>query len=851
MLNETKTEQSVKRNAYFAAIGKECPSGSESRLKMAVELIQQETPDYNSALMLFDKNEDGQNSAWLLFMAVILSNDINSQRFNPEVAKLLYEAVFSSRNDPNRLHFNDEKILLAMPGIDSIHKALDRSFEPSPVEDDLAIFRQDDLYIKNFIKAIIDVQILRKSILEKRSGGSFFAFAKAVKEKDSLTFDDRCEAMVVFKDPWSDYTDSSSLSLVANSVRFSDSEFYSPKISENLFIYSAVKFPEYEVNNCSSAAFRLGFHYGEGYTGRVDHNASIFWFEVAKKLGQGMAPLQAYNSLLENDERANQDDEEFKSRLEGLLVSVEELGQKCANHSLVQRYAYGRGKWDDQEKVNQNYENILSDTFWAPPQLKALYAYALRSHIFKDTGRTPEFLIGSLENVRDAEDSFYDAELLTPVENFKKILERAESPRYRRTSDKAFQLVRSLYTHEISYDDFLSKVDHLYTMTSVTNEALRDAFWVCDQLAQQENWYLTPWVNQEFRQANLNYLQLDDVEVRKSALMMGPFYNPIDPQNGLPILGQYLPASSSNEEVLRCKLTYGAYVPQPGIIKLKSVHGEADGSISFQYDRSPTAPAMLLDEDFHVVMALAFGSPKAPIWPTLSLEKQYKGLLDDEYEMFKAKIWDPVWLGHTDFGKTLYIVDRLTGQMTWSPKSYTVSLPENSFDPEFPAYVKGLLEDLRFTGGADRLAQGKIINVSPEHIPVPIVKKIHPNGKETWSIEITDIKMRVNGSYVRKINGVEDRSVSWNDTQFAQGRLTQRLTDHYNDIALMMPVFERARQLMALLYSVMELREKGFIPNAQTLLDSSNILKGYENMPPLRRNELVLKPQPFVVDFNY
>ncbi len=107
----------------------------------------------------------------------------------------------------------------------------------------------------------------------------------------------------------------------------------------------------------------------------------------------------------------------------------------------------------------------------------------------------------------------------------------------------------------------------------------------------------------------------------------------------------------------------------------------------------------------------------------------------------------------------------------------------------------------------------------------------------------------LNGAYIQELDGVEDRNISRNDTRFGQGRLTQRLTEHYNDIALMMPVFERARQMMGLLYSVMKLREGGYQPHPDVQAAYSGTLRKFEKMPPQSRNRLIMKSPPFRVDF--
>ena len=751
----------------------------------------------------------------------------------------------------------------------SIGAAYDEFTTGSDADEPLAVFRGDQGYVHSFIHALAKLEAMQKSILEQHKVPdvrAYFSKKFDVSEVDFSRADHRMavfqhaekakdgEAAIMAVDVKEDFWHPEMIRDVGFFLQWADSGVYEAQISEDLFRFGAVHFAEDKRPGAVMSAFRLGHHYWGGKTGRVDHNAAVFWFDVALKMGHGVAPKFMYQILASEDERFGDPNEpEFNAYMDDLMRKADEMGFACSAEWLNKRQAFGYGEYNDQERVMKGYEDVMTGDFNTPTHLDSLGAYAMRHVLFGTVSRPYADIVGKIQKMvkEHGYQGYYIKALDLPLDRLDKVKQRLDSSNeysfyFRQIADR----VRDFYGQKISPEKFSSFVDDILRTGHVEQrKAGRDALLVANQLAGMEGWYIGRHIFQAFEKVHAACLELDEVEMKRSAMLMGPFYNAVDPDNALPILGEYLPASESYEEVEFQRVTLGAYAPQPGIVSIESITGEQNGSITMNFETDDAAPAMILQEDIDVAMALAFGDPKQAIWPSLSIESEHPQHLSDEYKYFSVKVWNPSWLGQTDFGRTLYIVDLLTGELTWNPKHFSVAKPEDSFDPDFPGYIKNFLGDLRFTGGADKASHGKMINVSPEYIPITIQKQRSQSGGELWHLPLPIKKMRINGAYTQEKDGKDIRNIARNDTTFAQGRLTQRLTDHYDDIAAMMPVFERARQLSAMTYGLIGLRDSGFKLGGEFQHRVSQTYKYFQGLPPLTRAQAVMRQQPFKLDY--
>jgi hypothetical protein len=79
------------------------------------------------------------------------------------------------------------------------------------------------------------------------------------------------------------------------------------------------------------------------------------------------------------------------------------------------------------------------------------------------------------------------------------------------------------------------------------------------------------------------------------------------------------------------------------------------------------------------------------------------------------------------------------------------------------------------------------------------------------TITFAGMEISIDGGYADNSN-----SKVWhhrNDVSFKQGERVAFLTENFNDVAQAIPVFERLRQLMGLVYSLDKLKQSGFTPN--------------------------------------
>ncbi len=242
--------------------------------------------------------------------------------------------------------------------------------------------------------------------------------------------------------------------------------------------------------------------------------------------------------------------------------------------------------------------------------------------------------------------------------------------------------------------------------------------------------------------------------------------------------------------------------------KLLNVLGRPDGQISFRCAPiNASTSAVLQQEDFDVAMALAFSSADGPIWPDFSLDtlrdKPFTPPLACEF-----KHWNPSWLSETELGRTLYATDYWAGAMIDKGRAVFES-PYSSMNP----YAAWLLDTLKSIGNPS----GPSVRIFLH--PSKVMWEWYQQEDGSLSCSLSRVEMAI--SAVDQIVGPNGETIDGNkgpnDLNTAGGRKARFLTEHYDMIAQLWPAFERARQLMGLIYSINRLREYGYVPNEATL----------------------------------
>lgn len=592
----------------------------------------------------------------------------------------------------------------------------------------------------------------------------------------------------------------------------------------------------------SVASYNLGLNYETGNNAAVNLDAAAYWYEKAKHLSFVNARLQLAQLAIQHDARFEAPGfEQFTRNTYEQVLQADQEGSVQAKLEITKLVAAERHYKKDDAVVIQRYDtlaHIHSDINTLPTKVAAGLNMGLRSFLGFGTEYSLEKSSHYLGVIPDK--AYNNWVSSTAIPKKEKILRKIQF--YMGDAEKHGALSAVLDILRPAYDDpqqvktILDAVEKgAPPYDRAPSIAMQDAVWAAHYLSAQENWKnKEDWANLRYAiVARQNGLSLEKIE--RATMIVGPRYNPHD-KNGRPTLGVWEKPNQSFEEMQADFIKTGSYVPEAGIIKLNAIFAEQNGSISFDWDMKEDRPALLLAEDFEVALALVFGKPGRNaegkpdiLWPILSLEslhhkelQEYPGITD-EHELLQYKYWSPKWLGHTDFGRTLFVTDTLIGDWAWNAKDFTIGDLAQTFHGAVPKMARDLVADIQATGGRVPLSSSKRVMLAPQHIATK--SHVTQEANPFFSVEIKEAKMRVEGSYILK----DDRIIALDDPLYAQGRVTKKLTDRFNDISAMMPVFERSRQLMSLLYGLAELRRLGYTPPPGWQTQISNKLAAYEH----------------------
>jgi hypothetical protein len=94
---------------------------------------------------------------------------------------------------------------------------------------------------------------------------------------------------------------------------------------------------------------------------------------------------------------------------------------------------------------------------------------------------------------------------------------------------------------------------------------------------------------------------------------------------------------------------------------------------------------------------------------------------------------------------------------------------------------------------------------------------------------------------VMRADDTEDQGKNLNDTRFHTGRAAGLLTDYYNNIAELFPIYERNRQIMILIHALNGMRQRGFQLNQQSQEQVNDGYAYYRSLPKPQLRDLVVK----------
>ncbi len=295
----------------------------------------------------------------------------------------------------------------------------------------------------------------------------------------------------------------------------------------------------------------------------------------------------------------------------------------------------------------------------------------------------------------------------------------------------------------------------------------------------------------------LDRLNISQRQLDRSTHLWGATYNEIGPYR-FPVLGKILKSGTSPSATF--KVNAQAYVPAPGITSFEGVTGTPDGTITFHTSSSSTHPALILTEDIQTIAALVFIEESTP-----EFDLPQSPLLGNSYPwQINQKRWSPAWLEHTELGNTLYITDKLIGNFYMYTNESLAASVNSRDDP--------LTSDFM-----DAVKQAKAMPL-PTYEDHAITFCLHPRhgAKEKHPAITHEGKLTVLTHNVSpRIRGWFNDQILVNDSRYAHGALANCLTERYNQLTALIPVYERYRQLMNMYSAVSVLKEKGFTPDPE------------------------------------
>lgn len=602
------------------------------------------------------------------------------------------------------------------------------------------------------------------------------------------------EAALMLFDPETDAQDSNWLLVMGwlHNQHLHGNPYFSAEKAFRLFVKSS------QLGN-GTASRNIGIGYFKGQDSEVDLDAATYWFRKAIDQGEISSNLHLAMISIDHDMRYYDPKEIFFSLpIHKQIDLAVEKGFIGAMDRYTKVMASGRvGEKFHDAAISVYKMIIVAQNSLLDPlsiQVKNVMTVRVMFRMYLRCGfdsNTSQILkLG--ESLQSAPNNTFTKYVLKPkMERLSSIMEAD------RLSPNMYQKIKTIVQHAYFENTIPDDI-----VTAGDANTIANILWCVNELAEGEEWIDRLQWRDLLRatQANVMRLILGDIVV--STLTEGPRYNP-RASNGMPVLG-VLEAPSVNESAIQKeRQKTGSYVPMSGVVKFNGVSIGRKGEIIWSTTSDRYKPALLVEEDFDVALVLAFGSSADAVNPLLSLEDPNRHGIDDQNGIFKFKWWSPVWLHHTDLGRTLYMADQLIAALCWHPREFDIGTTEVTFAPEAAEFALALIDDIALTGGRIGDASHARVMLVPEHISIQT--EFREEGCVAAYVE--EVKMRIDGDYViRGDKKVADLHLNKNDDLYMQGRTVNKLTRRYDHIATLMPIFERAKELMALLEATRALR---------------------------------------------
>ncbi len=613
------------------------------------------------------------------------------------------------------------------------------------------------------------------------------------------------------------------------------------------------------LGHASSMMF-LGHYYQQGYGEKVDLSAAEDWYTRAAEFGR----IDAYHrlaTLLSSFDLNYNKDPEIDKRIFGLTLAA--CLQESNMHPHLKMSALlltGRGCDYMPEEGISYYRNIIEKLHGTTDKHDinilnaAMFNFSTRAFLGLSTPEDKNYAVTSLGTISVRPNDFSKRTLSKEINKFLEIM-KIENAETRFIKEK----ISSLYLSYAEQTEFLSDIENQvltarrFGKSANISRYMVDMFWMVHKLAEKEEWKDQNSWQRIVRSLHAARYGLTYRDIERSTMTEGPRYNEIN--TGAPILGDIAKPAIRTESH---RVDPRSFVPPEGIYGIDSLIAENGGGIHFNFmdpPRGMICPARILKEDIDVAMVLAFAKVSGPMEPYLSLEggghekigkKKYPyrdnfGKFEDPHDLFMYKVWDPTWLGHTSYGRTMYIVDNLLTICSSYSKNFSIVDKQDEKSLNFAMISRDIVQEMVLAGGRDPDHESARVMNAPQHIAA-IPEGHIIDGKQIVKISLPQINIMVEGSYILGA----DAQLAKDDPEYALGRKTQRITQRFTELCQIMPVYHRYQQIMGLQHALSTLRRiDNFTLHPDLMKDIRRNYEYYNGLPPVPNNELLSIHLPF------
>lgn len=269
-----------------------------------------------------------------------------------------------------------------------------------------------------------------------------------------------------------------------------------------------------------------------------------------------------------------------------------------------------------------------------------------------------------------------------------------------------------------------------------------------------------------------------------SDLEYGPIYNPLN-SNGLPLLGAWEKARPEPiiDDLSPTPKQFESYIPFEGPVILNSVWIDNDNKINYSCGFKDAFSALLFNDDFEIAERLIFQDNI--VYPEFY------------FDFHGGKVFNPSWLGETDFGRTLYACQYFINQLVFQTHKFDVAPKEIFFNPNWHDPVKSMIEYIPVIREQSSIKEKThTVFIKAQNLTGNIEGNLNKNDYVGWNF--TDIDLDITYEIVDLVTGVRVESGS------------DFFNKHREAFPQLIPNFERLRQLFKLLYGLSELKQAGY-----------------------------------------